>query len=122
MFECTICRSMVSNIITSGSKHYCEMCWYYEHAPILVLAKKWGTSRLFSPKISNYVYVANNQMETCGFKLFNKKVFFNKEINQNYKEIFIYKYSGRYRCLAISGYKAWPTKMANCCKLGCGLR
>lgn len=120
MSKCIICKSNVGNIV-SNSEHYCEMCWYHENSPILVLTKKWERVSLFNPELNRYVYPMNNQMEECGFKLFNIKTFFNSQANQNYKEILVYKYSGQLRCLAIKGYKAWPTKMPNCNKIGCAL-
>lgn len=118
---CNICKLDSKHIILSSSKHYCEKCWYYKNAPILILAKTWDRVALFSPKLNRCVFPTNNQLKICGFKLFNRKTFFNRETNPSYKEILIYKYSGNLRCLALAGYKAWPTKMKICCKTDCTL-
>lgn len=125
MNNCSICKSSTGNII-SGSKCYCEMCWYHENPPVLVLTKTWERSQLFNPKLDKYIYLTSNfisnQIKNCGFILFNKKVFFNQQVNQKYREILVYKYSGNLRCLAVKEYKAWPTKMPNCNKIGCAVR
>lgn len=121
MAICNICKLESNHIILSESKYYCEMCWYHKNAPILILTKTWKHIPLFSPKLNRCVFPTNNQLKICGFKLFNKKVFFNCEANPDYKEIFIYRYSGNLRCLALPEYKAWPTRMAVCCKTDCTL-
>lgn len=121
MSICNICKLDSSRIILSGSKYYCEMCWYHKNAPILVLTRTWKHITLFSPKLNRCVFPTNNQLKICGFKLFNKKTFFNREISPDYKEILTYRYTGNLRCIAITGYKAWPTKMRVCCRTDCTL-
>lgn len=122
MSKCIICKTNIGNIVTPTSEHYCEMCWYHENPPVLVLTKTWEYLHLFNPKSGRHVFITDDQIKKCGFRLFNKTTFFNREKNQKYKEVFIYKYSGTLRCLALKEYKAWPTKMPNCCKIGCTLK
>ena len=121
MSICSICKLESPRIILSGSERYCEMCWYHKNAPILILTKTWKHVALFSPKLDRCVFPTNNQLKICGFELFTRKVFFNREANPDYKEILVYRYSGNLRCLAITGYKTWPTKMTACCKIDCTL-
>jgi hypothetical protein len=97
------------------------MCWYHKNAPILILTKTWKHAALFSPELNRCVFPTNNQLKICGFRLFNKKIFFNRETSSDYKEILTYKYNGNFRCLALAKYKAWPTGMVTCCKVDCTL-
>ena len=120
--KCIICNSNIGNIITNKLEHYCEMCWYHEHSPVLVLAILWDYVQLFDPESKKFVSLSVKQLERCGFRLFKRTVFFNRKINPRYKEVLVYKYSGHLRCLALSGYNTWPSKMPNCCKIGCTLK
>lgn len=126
MISCDVCGNMVNAVMISGSHHYCEMCWYYEKSPILLLTKLWDSLNpradlLFSPKLGRYVYPTKGQMDKCGFKLYSRKTFFNRKANERYKEIFVYKYYGNVKCLALEEYKSWPSHMKRCCKIGCTL-
>jgi len=137
MVTCDICNRQVDGVILHSSIHnraptrYCENCWYNKNEPILVLTKLWSSPRLededinmsnlFSPKLGKNVFPAKNQMKKCGFRLFNKKVFFKEKSNERYREVLIYKYNGPLRCLALNEYTAWPSRMKKCCKIGCNL-
>lgn len=121
MSICSVCKLDSNHIILSGTKYYCEMCWYYKNAPILILTETWKHVALFSPKLNRCVFPTNNQLKICGFKLFNKKVFFDHKTNPCYKKVFTYRYSGNLRCPALDKYKAWPTRMATCRKMDCTL-
>jgi len=132
MINCSICGRKVKSVILQGSApnivNYCDICWYYKNPPILVLTKLWSApynsgneSDLFSPKAGKRVYIATNQMDKCGFKLFNKKMFFKKEKNEMYREVLVFRYSGQLRCLALKEYRSWPSYMKPCNKLGCYL-
>lgn len=137
MVSCDICGRSVKSIILKGSTHnlihYCDLCWYDKNPPVLVLTKLWNPPRydsnnvdselgnLFSPKAGKRVYPVKGQMVKCGFRLFNRKIFFEKEINEKYKEVFVFKYSGFLRCRALKEYKAWPMHMKLCDKIGCYL-
>lgn len=132
MTSCNICGRNVESVTLQGPIHnivrYCDVCWYDKNPPILVLTKLWSAphhgnddSDLFSPKAGKHVYPAKNQMDKCGFKLFNKKIFFEMERNEKYREVLIFKYSGQLRCLALKEYKSWPLHMKTCSKIGCYL-
>lgn len=137
MINCDICNRMVEAVTLQGPIHnimrYCDTCWYDKNPPIMVLTKLWYSphygdvnseselSNLFNPKMNKRVYPVKGQMDKCGFRLFNRKVFFNQKSNEKYKEVLIFKYSGNLRCLALKEYGAWPSHMKQCDKIGCYL-
>lgn len=139
MTICDICNRAVSFVTLQKSIHssvitrYCDMCWYVKNAPILVLTKRWGSadtysvcgnqemSNLYSPKLGKNVYPSRNQMDLCGFTLFNRKTYFEKKANDQYREVMTYKYRGPLRCLALGDYKKWPRDMKLCDRIGCNL-
>lgn len=138
MITCDICSRQVEAVVLQVNKigspyttRYCDTCWYNKNEPIMILTKLWDSmifdikgqelSNLFSPKLGKNVYPAVGQMKCCGFRLVNRKVYFNEEVNKRYREVLTYKYSGNLRCLALSGYTSWPSKMKKCHKIGCNL-
>lgn len=135
MTSCDICGRGVESVILQGPVHnivrYCDMCWYYKNPPVLILTKLWDSpyfgnsdfelGNLYSPKIGKRVYPVKGQMEKCGFILFNKKIFFKRGSNEKYREVLVFKYRGSLQCLALEEYKAWPSHMKKCCKIGCNV-
>lgn len=136
MIGCDICNRQVELVMLLGPTHnavrYCDLCWYNKNPPILILTKLWGSphfdnnndfdlNNLYSPKIGRNVFFVKGQMEKCGFALFNKKIFFDKEANEKYREVLVFKYSGHVRCLALREYRSWPLYMKRCSKVGCQL-
>lgn len=127
MVNCDICNASVPTVTIDGPIYYCDVCWYNKTPPIMVFTKLWDAKEytstrlevLFSPKSGRYVYPEKGQLDKCGFKLFNKKIFLTREANPHHREVFTYRYYGKVRCLALTDYKAWPSGMRKCCKIGC---
>ena len=117
--KCSNCGDLTNTPIIYKKFFLCNRCYNLTRLPLYTLTRLWTTQALYDPKESRYFPDAETTLESCGFKLFNHKTYFSKNISPSYREILIYRYYGNLACGRIKDY-TWPRHAIECRHVICG--
>ena len=96
--KCYNCDDVTVTPVKYKSHYLCPRCFNRTRLPTYTLTKLWTGNTLYDPKSGRYFGDAVEVLTRCGFKLYTKKVFANKEANGLYSEIWTFRYFGNVAC------------------------
>lgn len=115
---CSNCGKDVSTPILTNTHKLCSSCYSAANPPVFLLTKLWTTTSLYNPISKQYMPGGIRTMEACGFKLYNRKIFFSKVVSPVYQEILVFRYYGNVACNLIADYE-WPSHKIKCRAINC---
>lgn len=115
---CSYCSKDTTTPIIQGNRVLCPPCDQIINPPVFLLTRLWTTTSLYNPISKHYMPGGIRTLEACGFKLYNRKIFFNKTVSPVYQEILVFRYFGNVACNLIEDYN-WPLHKIKCHAVNC---